>query len=123
MKSNRKLLVISYYYAPKRDIASIRWSKLTKYITARGWDVDVITTSSVEKSGIPKIGYDLTNSSIFSIGWLSPACKLSTSMVWNCAICEPMNGMVSTAKSASTPHISIVVIMAETQRGIWKRPK
>lgn len=44
----RRILVISYYYAPQRNIASLRWSKMVKYITAKGWEADVITSSSIE---------------------------------------------------------------------------
>ncbi|MBE6754052.1 MAG: glycosyltransferase family 4 protein [Ruminococcaceae bacterium] len=39
-----KLLIISYLFAPDRGIGAIRWSKLAKYLTRAGHDIDVITS-------------------------------------------------------------------------------
>lgn len=41
---NRKMLIISEYIAPVNAIASIRWSKLSKYLKLDyGYDIDVLT--------------------------------------------------------------------------------
>ena len=42
----RRLLVVSYYFAPLRAVASIRWTKLAKYLTRDGYTVDVMTSAS-----------------------------------------------------------------------------
>lgn len=42
----KRLLLISYLYAPISVIGAIRWTKLSKYLTELGYEVDVITTSS-----------------------------------------------------------------------------
>ena len=39
----KKILVISYFFAPASKISAIRWTKMSKYLTASGkYDVDVI---------------------------------------------------------------------------------
>lgn len=42
----KKLLVISYLFAPISVIGAIRWTKMSKYLSRMGYEVDVITTSA-----------------------------------------------------------------------------
>jgi len=42
----KKILVVSYLFAPISVIGAIRWSKMAKYLTRMGYEVDVITTSA-----------------------------------------------------------------------------
>lgn len=42
----KKILVISYLFAPISVIGAIRWTKMAKYLTRMGYEVDVITTSA-----------------------------------------------------------------------------
>ena len=46
----KKLLIISYLFAPIQAIGAIRWTKLAKYLTRMGVEVDVITTASLKQS-------------------------------------------------------------------------
>ncbi|MBE6765267.1 MAG: glycosyltransferase family 4 protein [Ruminococcaceae bacterium] len=40
----KKLLIISYFFAPAAKIGAVRWTKLAKYLNATGkYDIDVIT--------------------------------------------------------------------------------
>jgi len=39
----KRLLIISYFFAPKNEIGAVRLSKFTKYLVRLGWEVDVIT--------------------------------------------------------------------------------
>ena len=42
----KKLLVVSYLFAPASVIGAIRWTKMSKYLARMGYEVDVITTSA-----------------------------------------------------------------------------
>lgn len=46
MISMKKILIISYLFAPISVIGAIRWTKMAKYLTRMGYEVDVITTSA-----------------------------------------------------------------------------
>ena len=40
----KKLLIISYFFAPAAKIGAVRWTKLAKYLNATGkYDIDIIT--------------------------------------------------------------------------------
>ena len=45
----KKILIISYYFAPENKVASIRYTKIAKYLHKQGFDVSVICASCVEK--------------------------------------------------------------------------
>ncbi len=42
----KKLLVVSYLFAPTSVIGAIRWTKMSKYLSRMGYEIDVITTSA-----------------------------------------------------------------------------
>ena len=39
----RRILIISYFFAPKNEIGAVRISKFVKYLVRLGWEVDVVT--------------------------------------------------------------------------------
>ena len=39
----KKILIVSYFFAPKNEIGAVRLSKFTKYLVRLGWEVDVVT--------------------------------------------------------------------------------
>ena len=39
----KKILIVSYFFAPKNEIGAVRLSKFTTYLVRLGWEVDVVT--------------------------------------------------------------------------------
>ena len=44
----RKILIVSPYFAPENSVASIRFTKLAKYLTRRGHSVTVLCADMTE---------------------------------------------------------------------------
>jgi len=42
----KKILIISYLFAPMATIGAVRWTKIAKYLTQMGYDISVLTTSA-----------------------------------------------------------------------------
>lgn len=43
-KKNKKILIVSPYFAPENSVASIRFSKIAKYLIKAGYQVDIMCT-------------------------------------------------------------------------------
>ncbi|MED3667085.1 hypothetical protein P4499_06785 [Geobacillus kaustophilus] len=52
---DNRILVITYYFAPKNEIASIRLTKIVKYLVKLGWDVTVLTFNDDPNNVLEKI--------------------------------------------------------------------
>ena len=66
--NDKRLLVVSYYYAPRNVIGAVRCTKIAKYIQRLGWNVDVVT-SKYDNSLIkdPLLEKDSEKTNIFEI--------------------------------------------------------
>jgi glycosyltransferase involved in cell wall biosynthesis len=45
----KKVLIISYYFAPENKMGAIRFTKISKYLVREGYDVEVICYSNITK--------------------------------------------------------------------------
>lgn len=51
-KLKKHIVIVSYYFAPLNEIASVRASKLAKYLSKRGYKVTVVTSKNRELTDI-----------------------------------------------------------------------
>ena len=45
MKANKKILIVSPFFAPENSVASVRFTKIGKYLAKMGYTVDVLCSN------------------------------------------------------------------------------
>lgn len=55
----KRLLMVSYYFAPQNTIGAVRPTKLAKYLTRMGYDVTVICGAGMNAAKDPTLAHDL----------------------------------------------------------------
>ena len=59
MKEHKRLLIISYFFAPQNLIGAVRPTKLAKYLTRMGHEVTVICGGGLDGKTDPTLQRDL----------------------------------------------------------------
>ena len=56
---NKRLLIVSYHFAPQNAIGAVRMTKVAKYLTRMGYDVTVLCGACTEAVQDPTLARDL----------------------------------------------------------------
>ena len=76
----RRVLIVSYWFAPYSTIAAVRASKLAKFLSDQGWDVRVLTAEATDQDTTLQL--EIARSSVVYTPWDPVGRRLEEFRAW-----------------------------------------